>query len=72
MKFNLKRSKAVTVKAPVGGVGKERNEYYENISVGLGILQVILYLSLFAFVALSFLANTNLITYQNFITSFKI
>lgn len=71
MKFNLKRSKAVTVKAPVGGVGKERNEYYENISVGLGILQVILYLSLFAFVVLSFLANTNLITYQNFYHFFQ-
>ena len=71
MKFNLKRSKAVTVKKSAGGVGKERNEYYENISVGLGILQVILYLSLFAFVVLSFLANTNLITYQNFYHFFQ-
>ena len=71
MKFNLKQSKAVSVKAPGGGVGKERNEYYENISAGLGILQVILYLSLFAFVALSFLANTNLITYQNFYHFFQ-
>ncbi len=48
-----------------------RNEYYENISANLGILQVILYFSLFAFVFLSFLRNTNLITYQNFYYFFK-
>ncbi len=56
---------------PAVSVGKARNEYYENISAGLGILQVILYLSLFAFVVLSFLTNTNLITYQNFYHFFQ-
>jgi len=48
-----------------------QNRYYENISANLGILQVILYLSLFAFVVLSFLRNTNLITYRNFYYFFK-
>ena len=48
-----------------------RNEYYENISARLGIAQVILYLSLFAFVILSFIGNTELITYQNFYRFFK-
>ncbi|MBQ9131281.1 MAG: hypothetical protein IJX62_02250 [Clostridia bacterium] len=48
-----------------------QNEYYEQISAKLGILQVILYLSLLAFVVLSFMANTNLITYQNFYHFFK-
>lgn len=48
-----------------------QNEYYEDVSAGLGILQVILYLSLFAFVVISFLSNTNLITYQNFYHFFK-
>ncbi len=52
-------------------IGSERNEYFENISAGLGIMQVILYLSLFAFVVLSFLTNTNLITYQNFYHFFQ-
>ena len=42
------------------------NPYYEKISAGLGIVQVVLYLTLFSFVVLSFLRNTNLITYQNF------
>ncbi|MBQ7347894.1 MAG: hypothetical protein IJW55_08045 [Clostridia bacterium] len=48
-----------------------QNEYYENISARLGIFQVVLYLSLFAFVVLSFFRNTNLITYQNFYYFFK-
>ena len=48
-----------------------RNEYYENISARLGILQVVLYLSLFAFVILSFFQNTELITYRNFYRFFK-
>lgn len=56
---------------PSVSVGKERNEYYENISAGLGIVQVLLYLSLFAFVVLSFLTNSNLITYQNFYHFFQ-
>ena len=40
---------------------EERNEYYENISANLGIFQVILYLSLFAFVILSFAKNTTVL-----------
>ena len=43
-----------------------QNMYYESVSARLGILQVVLYLSLFAFVVLSFLGNTELITYRNF------
>ena len=49
----------------------ERNEYYEKISAGLGILQVVLFLALFAFVVLSFFRNTDLITYRNFYYFFK-
>ncbi len=52
-------------------VEPRRNEYYESISAGLGILQVILYLSLFTFVVLSFFRNTELITYRNFYYFFK-
>ncbi len=51
--------------------GTERNEYYENISANLGVFQVVLYLSLFAFVILSFAKNTDLITYHNFYYFFK-
>ncbi len=43
-----------------------QNAYYESISAKLGVLQVVLYLSLFAFVVLSLLRNTELITYRNF------
>ena len=49
-----------------------QNPYYERISEKLGILQVVLYLSLLAFVVLSFFMNTNLITYQNFYHFLKI
>ena len=48
-----------------------QNEYYEEISARLGILQVVLYLGIFAFVVLSFLKNTELITYRNFYYFFK-
>ena len=48
-----------------------QNEYYEEISARLGIVQVILYLGIFAFVVLSFLKNTELITYRNFYYFFK-
>ena len=72
MKLIRRESKvAKSAAAPAVAVGKERNEYYENISAGLGILQVILYLSLFAFVVFAFLTNTNLITYQNFYHFFQ-
>lgn len=43
-----------------------QNDYYEAISEKLGIAQVVIYLSLLTFVVLSFLRNTDLITYQNF------
>lgn len=52
-------------------VDAPENEYFEKISAGLGILQVVLYLSLFAFVVVSFFANTELITYRNFYYFFK-
>ncbi len=55
---------AVTDPAP-------RNEYYETISARLGVLQVVLFLSLFAFVVLAFLFNTELITYRNFYYFFQ-
>ena len=42
-----------------------QNEYYETISERCGLMQVFLYLILLAFVAVSFLMNTDLITYQN-------
>ena len=43
----------------------QQNEYYEAISERCGLVQVFLYLILLAFVAVSFLMNTDLITYQN-------
>ena len=48
-----------------------QNPYYERVSERLGIFQVILYFSLFAFVVLSFFSNTELITYQNFYRFFN-
>lgn len=45
---------------------RPRNEYYETVSSRLGVFQVVLYLSLLAFVVLSFFRNTQLITYRNF------
>ena len=48
-----------------------QNPYYERVSERLGVFQVILYFSLFAFVVLSFFSNTELITYQNFYRFFK-
>ncbi len=72
MKFSQRQPKSAKgAVAPAAKLGKARNEYYENISAGLGIVQVVLYLSLFAFVVLSFLTNTNLITYQNFYHFFQ-
>ena len=73
MKFFPRKpnAKVASAATPAIGIGKQRNEYYENISAGLGIIQVILYLSLFAFVVLSFLSNTKLITYQNFYHFFQ-
>ena len=40
------------------------NGYYESVSERYGVAQVILYLSLLAFVVISLLSNTGLITYQ--------
>lgn len=48
-----------------------QNKHYEAISSRLGIMQVILYLSLFAFVILSLIKNSELITYRNFYYFFK-
>ena len=42
-----------------------QNKYYESVSERLGIMQVVLYMALLAFVVLSLLSNTNLITYRN-------
>ncbi len=67
MKWKLrlpKKKTEVALEAP-------QNEYYERISSKLGLLQVILYLSLLAFVVVSFFANTELITYRNFYYFFK-
>ena len=69
MKFTKKPSRDVG--APTVAPTRQGNEYYENISAGLGIVQVVLYLALLAFVVLSFLTNTNLITYQNFYHFFQ-
>lgn len=52
-------------------IHRDPNPYYETLSERFGIAQVILYMGLLAFVVLSFLANTNLITYQNFYHFFK-
>ena len=72
MKFPPRQPKtAKKAVAPATKLGRQRNEYYENISAGLGIVQVVLYLSLFAFVVISFLTNSNLITYQNFYHFFQ-
>ena len=58
------RQKAPSPDTPV-------NEYYETVSERLGVAQVILYLLLLAFTVVSLLANTGLITYQNFYYFFK-
>lgn len=47
------------------------NPVYERLSEKFGIAQVVLYLALLLFVALSFLRNTELITYENFYYFFK-
>ena len=47
------------------------NEYYEKVSEGVGLAQVVLYSLLFCFVVLSFFRNTHLITYRNFYNFFK-
>ena len=47
------------------------NPYYEEVSEKLGVAQVILFLSLLAFVVISFLRNTGMITYRNFYYFFK-
>lgn len=54
----FKRRGAVKADLPV-------NAYYEAVSERYGIAQVILYSVLLAFVVLSFLGNTGMITYQN-------
>ncbi len=53
-----KRQIPVEVSAP-------QNDYYESISYRFGLAQVFLYLFLLAYVAVSLLMNTELITYHN-------
>ncbi len=53
-----KLPKGVSAEAPL-------NPYYEAVSDRYGVAQVVLYLVLLAFVAVSFLGNTGLITYEN-------
>ena len=62
--WKRKKDDAITPEMP-------QNAHYEAISARLGILQVILYFVLFAFVILSFISNTELITYRNFYYFFK-
>ena len=59
-----KKKKEITPEMP-------QNAHYEAISSRLGILQVVLYLSLFAFVVLSLITNSELVTYRNFYYFFK-
>ena len=47
------------------------NDYYESVSERYGVAQVILYMALLAFVSISLLSNTGLITYQNLYYFFK-
>ena len=46
-------------------ISPPQNDYYEAVSERFGLAQVFLYLLLLAFVAVSLLTNTDLITYQN-------
>jgi len=57
-KQRLRRRRTSDAELPV-------NAYYEAVSERYGIAQVILYSLLLAFVVLSFLGNTGMITYQN-------
>ena len=71
MKWKLSRKSKAITKVPTTQAPLQFNFYFETVSARLGILQVILYLSLFSFVVLSFLRNTDLITYRNFYYFFK-
>lgn len=68
--FSLKRKKELSDSVPLR-VESPRNEYYESVSVAFGSAQVILFVALFAFVVLSFIGNTELITYRNFYYFFQ-
>jgi len=59
LRLNRKKREEVLISTP-------QNPYFEAVSERFGILQVILYLSLLAFVVFAFLGNTELITYRNF------
>ena len=67
MKLRLDRWK----KRPKAAEDMPQNDYYESLSARLGIFQVILYLSLLAFVVLSVIGNAGMITYRNFYYFFK-
>lgn len=64
MAFRKQKTTDITPELP-------QNEYFESVSARLGILQVLLYLALLAFVILSFARNTELITYRNFYHFFR-
>ena len=64
MAFRKQKTTDITPEPP-------QNEYFESVSARLGILQVLLYLALLAFVVLSFARNTELITYRNFYHFFR-
>ena len=66
----LFRKRKNTMPVPATSV-KAANPYYEDVSEKLGIAQVILFLSLLAFVVVSLLRNTGMITYRNFYYFFK-
>ncbi len=71
MRLLRKLKKKLFRKKDAQAATDERNEYYENISARLGLVQVVLFLGLFAFVVISILFNTELITYQNFYYFFQ-
>ncbi len=64
MKKNEKKREILPERASID-LPDPQNDYYEAISGRCGLVQVFLYLILLAFVAVSFLLNTDLITYQN-------
>ena len=64
MKRFEKKQHASSNRTPID-LSAPQNEYYEAVSERCGRVQVFLYLILLAFVAVSFLMNTDLITYQN-------
>ncbi len=67
----LFRKRKTNLPVPATSRQVSLNPYYEDVSEKLGIAQVILFLLLLAFVVISFLRNTGMITYRNFYYFFK-